>query len=1361
MKRIFAVLVLLAAAVPATAATGSSVNALKDFVLGPVMYLVMAIGVLATLYAWIRRKKEAAIFILVAMVFLAFSREMLQSWFGDSTNAWTGSVLDGGDFPIYGKTPAVQVPGEWQSYDDVRSWGYIGLIFCREISGLFFRLGIPIMVAAIGAMVTYYRISVKHEAGSMLGYFIRVVMVGAFCVFPTVKFASKDAERIQQNDVIKSISVMNTSIATDGTNSGTRKLEVADGSLIIPILPAFLLIGGTDLTEAIGAAINKNPMSAYPSMLLRSARNAQLPDQWFAEYRDFSAQCAAAQKGFVEGEKGNSNAMYSSDRQSEGAEQGVNGASLNLLSRWGDNLMAWIPVHGYTINDVSDVSSIRSIEGTIGADKLIKFQESAKNYWSIPSDIPDGAKLQAVFNQSWLSSGLPEDYANIKIIPQIEVAWNLQTWQLPAHIPTFDPPRFFFSPPDKWAVPYCSVPLASNSPTSTAQPFILHISRANGSNSPVTGWSQLGNGVTNESAYLTEIAQSLAVPSANAQPYDLTIVPIDWGDQMRSRLLGQYTRSFCKSAAGNPAHKYYWGCMVSGAFIQLDASHPGKYETSAKNTQVFYGQLVDGITYVNYAEKVHANLYHLTTETKPRDVTSLSASAVSGADISTWNPAAKRAAVDIIMGAPGNYSQNKLATDAFTLPKDTDISFWNFLEMLPKAALWLLSIFVDIAGGLVSFLWPHFMGVALLLFLAIYPIFGIIALWRWTILLDWARGLLWVLMWAPVVTIGHAFSNAGSYLTQEASFQSAMAGPGQALLSLVGICLILMAPVIANAFINPSFDTLSKLGTSVYGTGFQVIGVATRLAVSVGGAALSAVGAKMAGGTVAGGAAGAPGGAAKSAAANSRAAASPRLVGRAVAATGRAGIAVGSRASGIAGAALAMTESLGAARINGGIGFSDHDAKNISDAGSAMVGTALSAGARLVRGIIPHGTNGSGSAYAQKEEHASGPFTGSALSDLIESGQREHERGQGPDADTKSKIARSGLAGHAAKFHEAIHTGNHPAAVNSAQGASTYHRAHAQALAMKGDYQGAGEHMKAHADAESFVARNSHQPDFEHAAQAHRQSMGVARDVERHGLATGNSGMVQAARRMQSDLRATEAGTMMAHASRLEDNGRALRQDADSAEGHQRHALLRESAANYQQAGGLRQRARVGAREAMLGYSAALQEVEQSMMTAAPRAQMNDEASLRSVVGSAAGLSSLSHQAAQLNQRTGQEIPPNLRSDRISLAIERAAGDAGPVGSSILAAISASSAGNVQTAAEHLSQAAATGRTVGLSPSYVASIESMASILSSGAELDASTVDRQTSFIRQVAGVTAVGDAQDGYRYYDGPATLPDNSRTD
>jgi hypothetical protein len=817
---------LLASVAPTFAVPGDSVLALKDYAFGPVMYLVIALGMLGCLYQFARGDKSSALYILGALLFIASARSLIPAWFG-SENSGQG-LMSMGDFPYYGSSPAVQVPGEVQAYDDLKSWGFIGLTCCHSIISLLFGLGIPVIIASVGAMVTFHRLVAKKQTGSVVGYFLICLFVGTFCLFPLVSFTPANLAQIQGNDVITSLNAANIS-------SPSAALTNPE-SMSIPLLPALLLSGGVDLTEAIGTAINAQPASSYPTQILTAARHAALPEQWFSAYADYSVQCAAAQQGFVNAEPTNPTALFSQARWHDAISQTVSSASLNLLSSWGDAMMALIPLHGYVINDRYDMQ----VESTRDANQIGLLANAWK--W-VPADLSEQAEIATVLDHSHINSGLPGGLAvGYKPLRTLQTPDGMPVWTLPKGRPTPDLPT---APGAVWMIPYCSVPDDAFSTTGMS----LSVDRTNGAHDAVTNWAVFSSNnasYTNQSAYLTEMAQAVALPLGPDQSYSVTLIPYDWGEELRSDLLQQFDTPQCLSACGNPSHKFFWGCMVTGAFIQIANSTPNICDTSADTTRAFFGQAVAGISYANYVQ-LAANGYYQTYPVKARSVDDLTSGVLSGTPISSASLPARRAAVDAIIGAPGTFAQNSLARDANSFPSESggQFSLWNFFERLPQMALWLLGLFASIAAMLISFLWPHFMGIVMLLFLLFYPLFACLALWpsKWMLLLEWARGLLWVLMWAPISTLGYSLINSGSYLTQDASFLSATPGPGQTLLTLVGVAMILMAPAIAQAILTPSFSSLCALGTAVYSTGFKVLGIATQLVGALAGISTGALGA--------------------------------------------------------------------------------------------------------------------------------------------------------------------------------------------------------------------------------------------------------------------------------------------------------------------------------------------------------------------------------------------------------------------------------------------------------------------------------------------------------------------------------------
>ena len=802
---------------------GQSAIALKDLVSGPILFLVAALGLLWALYQFARGNKQAAFFAIAGLIFLAFVRAALPAWLGPSamgTNAWT----DLGELPVYGQTPGVLSPGELHMAADVRAWGYVGLYLSNRITGLLFSLWVPVLVAIAGAIVTYWRIAVRHQPGSVLSYLIGVMLVTAFAIVPWFTFMPKNLQLEESNDVIKAINAMNS------TAGQTMFASSSSNPMQIPLLPALVLQSGVDITEAIGQALNSGPDSAYTSMLLQAARSYQLPEAWASEYADYVAFCAAAQQGYVLSESPSDTAQFSANTRAAALQHKVNAASENLLSGWGDDLFAFMPLHGYEINEEADWQALHSGTGNNTLHSLL-LQSIA---W-VPPSLSYQEKIASAVHPGKIRFG---DVQNGQFLTLDMNHYQLAEFQytLPFGAGTqahdFGLPSQVTANTEGISIVYCSVPSSAQSQ--------LKIPTTASTDNQAIGWNNISVGglnVTDRSQYTADIVTiaSNGVPS-------VVLDDVDIGNHIRQDLIATYvwndTNQVCHDACVDSGNKNYWGCLISGQFITLKSQYP-ECTMGSTLTTVFYSQ--------GFAAAILGALYP--SAASPRDLSTLSAlqGHIIGSE-ADWvgDPAQVRIAVDFLLGAPGTYGQNPLATNPFDPPtydQSSSFSLWNILSALPKAGMWLLSCLGVLASTIISAIWPHFVGIILLIYLLLYPIFAIIALWpgSWPVLLGWIRGLFGVLMWAPVVSLGFDFFNGGAVLSQTSGFFSSFPSPGQSIMTLLGAAIVLLAPMLAHAVMHPTYHALQQISQGVINTAFRIIGMGAGIGFTVGARVMTAV----------------------------------------------------------------------------------------------------------------------------------------------------------------------------------------------------------------------------------------------------------------------------------------------------------------------------------------------------------------------------------------------------------------------------------------------------------------------------------------------------------------------------------------
>nr|MBA3846266.1 hypothetical protein [Planctomycetota bacterium] len=554
----------LSAAALTAADAGDSVRGISDLVFGPVMYLVAAIGVLACLYQFARGNKSALFLGIGGLIFLALARALIANFYG---GAGSPGLIEGGEFPVYGQTDDLSSDSDSVARDYIRAYGYVGLVACNAIIRMMFSFGLPILVAAIFAMWTYKRITVDQRPGSVIGYIIATILLLTFGLVPMVRFAPADLAAVQDSEVVRTVARINDSLPVDAIGDPTRSA--------LPLAPALLLIAAVDLSEAIGRTINREPASSEMSKIILAARSAQLSPRWLAEYRDYAMHCSAAFAGFVENEWDDirpsadpSRAELMRARWAEGWLGQVPAAGMNLLSPWGDGVLAMVPVHGYVVNDPLDVY-VATAQSAVPTET----QWITSRWVNSAHASSDPRRDRLIFQAARLGHGVQASSA--LFAPQVPVPIGRE-WKLP-----YGAARLWsgvgFSTldnPDGWAIPFCSVP----SERGADLPY-LEVWSEDGEMQYLqeTDW----RGWPLSSRYTDDVFAS--VHRGNRIVFETP----DWGDTLRASLLQDYGLDACRQACGHPSHKLYWGCMVTGRFTALATSEAACVSSRA-TTQYFW-----------------------------------------------------------------------------------------------------------------------------------------------------------------------------------------------------------------------------------------------------------------------------------------------------------------------------------------------------------------------------------------------------------------------------------------------------------------------------------------------------------------------------------------------------------------------------------------------------------------------------------------------------------------------------------------------------------------------------------------------------------------------------------------------------
>ncbi|MBA3937508.1 MAG: hypothetical protein H0X38_08600 [Planctomycetes bacterium] len=266
---------------------------------------------------------------------------------------------------------------------------------------------------------------------------------------------------------------------------------------------------------------------------------------------------------------------------------------------------------------------------------------------------------------------------------------------------------------DNLEIPYCSIPRGTKHPKFLSPPDSMSLFVTTGANSSVTGYESVGdlepglNGGLSldfKSAYL----ESIAINKKNTGTFKF--YPFDWSDRVRYDLVNSFSGAVCHSACGNPSNKFYWGCMVTGLFVNLSGDQACK--SSAEVTQAFYGIIPINkrtATGFSFAQAISLSFY---PQIKPRsDVDGLRDGPGTGTDPSTWDMPMLRSVVDLIMAAPGNGVQHSMARDIFTVQGSNDpTGLYGMLSGIPKLGMWILSSVASITVSAFVRCWPGLLG---------------------------------------------------------------------------------------------------------------------------------------------------------------------------------------------------------------------------------------------------------------------------------------------------------------------------------------------------------------------------------------------------------------------------------------------------------------------------------------------------------------------------------------------------------------------------------------------------------------------------------------------------------------------------
>ena len=1334
-------LLVLLASSAVFAEAGDSFNALAGLMSSQVTALVFLLGGICALWQFTLGRRIVAVYIIAGMLFLAGAKVMVTAWFNPGNPGGpAGFAIGMGEFPYYGQDPATRIGGDDSAYASVQTWCYIGLAFCHAALVMATTHALPLIVALAGTLVVYWKITVKQEAGSIINYFLWMFAVGAFVWFPTTTFTP-----IATPNENSLLTAMNS---VSGADLNTKTSSA--GSLSIPMLPAMVFVHGNDLATAIGKALSPSPESSYSRRVQESSQAAVPPDGWAKVYEQFARACGAASQAFIDSETNNRTDRVSGlsynlkafdttvvpklqlarDLKAGGA---VFSSSLNALSPWGDLMHLNVPLDAYLVDDpAQDLPQI--------AENKVLFDKS-KSFWR--GDVAKGRTLSAsgnAFSNPRLTTVGSEDWSQVNRVSLptfntvdgvASVPQSLWTYPIIKGSSSALQKLLTDSRTDSTAtfgLRFCAVPRGGDGtlryPTSSSgnRFFSINVEKNSPSN-PEQDLGSVGSPAIN-SFYVSQFWNQATFNNA-ARSGLIQIAPYDLSLHVRQALLSFYTSEVCRPACGNPGHRNHFGCLVTGKFIKLYNNGAGDTYCKADSdaTKFFYGLPVStptaGPQYYQWALDAISSGVPAGDRWVTRDSAALLANATNPAspDVSAWSYGSKTAAVDLIMASPGFANAIGAGSSGLSgAPSDGSVGGDDSVEM-GFSKLWdlmsgkgtaefLINLFIIIAVWCIKYFYGHLMGITDMLLLLLYPVFALVAIWpgRWRILIDWCLGAFWVILWPVPIALGIAFINGGGTVMERALTLTSSSGPNSIILSIIGICLVLMAPIIAQAIITPSFATIGKLGTTVYGTGFKLLGAAATLAAAAVGLGAVALGASMG---------------AKSGADTPDAGTIPSSR------TGGGGRGEGDRSDGggpdspaqersqiIAGAsrgarmgrdlgkglsqavytgAQAM-DLLGAPGVSSGAGVGDAVGdlgyRAASEAGAGGVAVARAAGREyanqaLARGEDPQASR-LGRAALDISRSTGRDLEGSALGRFMSSNPISGS------ADTSAQVTslRASAAVQARDAVRAERDGNVDQAKTSYEALAATNSSLVRASRLEGDFEGAAIYAKESATAKASAARLGGTPDWQSVHTAHQQSLRSAEDVERRAGILKDAPMAARAKEMQGGIRLASAEALFSWAGQLEGQADVLEQKLQ--DNPEDIGLKREVQQTRHQAQDLR---RQGTQEASFGLGifagAGARHAEFLQAASAGSRDSGDLASLQAVRTHSTALTSMMAQAEGVNDLAGGEIdiPVSIQRPRVRAVLQSSGKSAGPVAAQIITGVDEAASGDFVQAATSFREA--------------------------------------------------------------------------
>lgn len=917
-----------------------------SFVEGPILYLVLAICAMASVYGFATGDKRYIFWGLGSFFVVAIFTAL-----GDALPTTWGGAFIAAAPPVFGElNPELSAFAYFSG--TMRGFFMMGAEFCNLImsSSLFRNLGIVIFVSAGLSIALQMASFGEHGLRRVVSYLILALIVFAIAFYPSVQFTNgsgADEALIQDR--------------ADAVKKYTIGDSVAPAGSVVPLYAGFMLEAARGIGEELAMALlGVNPQDRIDDMVgadtvVRAWKNARISKQAAEYYVAYGALCVPAVRRLQAITKGTEDHSYLQYLQLKVSEK-MN-AYVNNSGAARNNLLA---PRSLTVMQYANVSQLLVLDDHRGhiksfveeAKKPAHMKDTYLTWWKFQYVAPTTA-VDTWASASPTVSATPEreegeeDAKNPKFtFSNIEGAMATSAVCTAASVgglfgATFGGGEISFLPDPVlyrlWGNEggvfnsgtrreiHCMVAYEENWGGANGAKALMNWSDSDGYR-----LSEGGNGfaphtysipsakihyanlVNKTETQLQGMTVNDPLPSAGYSAWHSTVMPasgrvVNYDASLLpvAAIVKNFNNDSCQQAKDDgPTHSKWLGCYLRdvhtmqtdvGGEIELDHLEPmAEILGRLSNVDSAFGYPdIEGIT--NESTWFgNATASALASHFDDLDI-NLNAASPAPPDQATDNLLAREFAAFMI--EPPR-SRQALAEGMQSVPQSEGgdgfgwKEFWDLLTnpaMLTEVLLRLITWLIGLVLKILQTLFAYVIGGSFMMLLIFFPIVPLMALWpgKWVAGLNWARTVIWVGLWPAFFVLGGQIIAKSSLFFDVYQSQEVVGSLiGRLAMLMFGLMVVVSTPTTSSIIISAAGEGFGKVAMSAYGTMMKTFGAGAAIALAATGVGL-AVAAK---GAAVGGAVMAKGGgamAAKGAAAGGKAGAVASQIGQASQKVGR------------------------------------------------------------------------------------------------------------------------------------------------------------------------------------------------------------------------------------------------------------------------------------------------------------------------------------------------------------------------------------------------------------------------------------------------------------------------------------------